>query len=85
MRKSPLRLFFVNRTLTTVLLNFSWVVGALDSAWTAVHNYTHVSQDTLNKFYNDWGINWEWTKSGAESKNNNGTLADASGSTDLCQ
>ena len=35
---------------------------------------THASQDTLDKFYNNWGINWEWTESGAESKNNNGTL-----------
>ena len=43
-----------------------------------MHNYlimTPASQDTLDKFYNNWGINWEWTKSGTESENNNGTLA----------
>lgn len=69
------RLHFAGEAIS---VRHAWVVGALDSAWVAVHNYlimTHASQDTLNKFYNNWGINWEWTKSGAESKNNNGTLA----------
>ena len=44
---------------------YSWVVGALDSAWKAVYEYLKLTgQDAkLKKFEQLWGGNSEWTAS----------------------
>jgi len=57
------RLHFAGEALS---VRHAWVVGALDSAWRAVHEYlllTNADVVTLNKFFGLWGYNQEWTKS----------------------
>lgn len=46
-----------------VSFRHSWVEGALDSAWRAVHEMLQLMPDGdkyLADFYNKWGCNPEW-------------------------
>ncbi|KAG1733554.1 hypothetical protein EDB19DRAFT_1855077 [Suillus lakei] len=59
------RLHFAGEVIST---RHAWVVGALDSAWRAVYEYLLASkqpQETIDKFFELWGKNIEWT---AQSK-----------------
>ena len=54
------RLHFAGEALST---RHAWVVGALDSAWRAVHEILLVTPQwryKLDEFYKKWGFNEEW-------------------------
>ncbi|KAI5990294.1 amine oxidase [Pisolithus orientalis] len=53
------RLHFAGEAIST---RHAWVVGALDSAWRAVHEYLSVTKqdDKMQKFKELWGENVEW-------------------------
>ncbi|KAI6041672.1 hypothetical protein EDC04DRAFT_2601598 [Pisolithus marmoratus] len=53
------RLHFAGEAIST---RHAWVVGALDSAWRAVHEYLAVTRqhDKMKKFKELWGENVEW-------------------------
>lgn len=56
------RLHFAGEALST---RHAWVVGALDSAWRAVHEYLICSglyPSLGKKFFELWGRNLEWTR-----------------------
>jgi monoamine oxidase len=53
------KLHFAGEALS---VRHAWVVGALDSAWRAVHNYLFLTDPTkLTQFYALWGKNAEWS------------------------
>ncbi|KAI5984065.1 hypothetical protein EDD15DRAFT_2177765 [Pisolithus albus] len=53
------RLHFAGEAIST---RHAWVVGALDGAWRAVHEYLAVTkqEDKMKKFVKLWGYNLEW-------------------------
>ncbi|KAI6130594.1 hypothetical protein EV401DRAFT_1884385 [Pisolithus croceorrhizus] len=53
------RLHFAGEAIST---RHAWVVGALDSAWRAVHEYLAVTRqdDKMRRFKELWGDNVEW-------------------------
>ncbi|KAI5981888.1 hypothetical protein F5J12DRAFT_750746 [Pisolithus orientalis] len=53
------RLHFAGEALST---RHAWVVGALDSAWRAVHEYLSITRqdDKMKRFNELWGENVEW-------------------------
>ncbi|KAI6045465.1 hypothetical protein EDC04DRAFT_2559545 [Pisolithus marmoratus] len=53
------RLHFAGEAIST---RHAWVVGALDSAWRAVHEYLAVTRqhDKMKRFKELWGENVEW-------------------------
>ncbi|KAF8147675.1 flavin-containing amine oxidoreductase-domain containing protein [Crassisporium funariophilum] len=56
------KLHFAGEALS---VRHAWVVGALDSAWRAVHNYlTFTNPDKRPEFYKKWGRNLEWFEDG---------------------
>ncbi|TFK29189.1 hypothetical protein FA15DRAFT_752962 [Coprinopsis marcescibilis] len=57
----------------------AWIVGALDSAWCCVEKYlgfTGAPRETIDKFHDNWGFNWEWAeplpKSGGDQTEGDG-------------
>lgn len=52
-----------NTNRPVLISSYSWVVGALDSAWKAVYQYLKVTgqDDKIEKFKEIWGENVEWT------------------------
>ncbi|KAI6041671.1 hypothetical protein EDC04DRAFT_2892921 [Pisolithus marmoratus] len=54
------RLHFAGEAIST---RHAWLVGALDSAWRAVHEYLSVTrqEDKMRRFKQLWGGNAEWT------------------------
>ncbi|EFI26657.1 hypothetical protein CC1G_15428 [Coprinopsis cinerea okayama7 len=56
-------------------IRHAWIVGALDSAWAAIHRYlclSNASDKQLKKFYDKWGANLEWHAAGDKVTQNRG-------------
>ncbi|KAI6141916.1 hypothetical protein BKA82DRAFT_28642 [Pisolithus tinctorius] len=69
------RLHFAGEAIST---RHAWVVGALDSAWRAVHEYLCVTgqHDKMKKFTGLWGENVEWASPPAQFHDDKSNLLD---------
>ncbi|KAI5990300.1 hypothetical protein F5J12DRAFT_863110 [Pisolithus orientalis] len=67
------RLHFAGEAMST---RHGWVVGALDSAWRAVHEYLSVTKqdDKMKRFKELWGENVEWTSPPGQFKDDQSNL-----------